>query len=62
VAFLKPASATADIVISNAAGQTLYRGTVSTGGVFVYPTFSNVSLYVVHVQTGLETTHKKIVK
>jgi hypothetical protein len=62
VAFANPDVATAEVTISNLAGQLIYTGTVSTGRVFTYPINEDIALYAVQVVTGTKVTHDKVVK
>ena len=62
VAFANPQHSTAEIIISNLAGQTFYQGTVSTGTLFTFPINDDVAMYVVRVVTGERVFYEKIVK
>jgi hypothetical protein len=52
----------ANILISNLAGQIFYSGTVATDQPFVFPVTGPVSMYVVHVTTGDLVEADKIVR
>ena len=53
---------TAQLTITNLAGQIFYSGTVQTDEPFLYPVNDNVSLYLVHVVTGSNVTYNKVLR
>ena len=55
-------AASADVLITNLAGQILYNGTVPTDTPFIYPVNREINMYVVHVVTNGKVTHEKIVR
>jgi hypothetical protein len=59
--FMKEA-ASADVLITNLAGQVLFNQTVSTEAPFIFPVREDISMYVVHVVTNGKVTHEKIVR